>query len=283
MSQTAQLPDGRKLGYIELGDPNGKPVFFWSGGSRMGYPHDVSIPQALGVRLISLDRPGLGLSDFQPNRTLLDWPDDLTALADTLNIERFTVTGLSQGGPFALACAYKIPQRLTAAAVLSGLAPFQEPGVMAGMTFAYRTIPFMANGAPWLLRAMTALQSKFLNGERFGRMLENRFPESDKAVLRQRPDLIPMLVEDGLEVYRQGIDAIVQDIKIVCGDWGFRLRDITMPVYLWQGEDDRNVPPAMGRYIASAVRDCRATFYPNEGHLMAFTHWRDILTTLSTA
>jgi pimeloyl-ACP methyl ester carboxylesterase len=102
-----RLRDGRALGYAEYGDPGGTPVFFFHGspGSRLQRHPDASIASELGTRIITIDRPGYGLSDFQPERTLLDWPADVAQLADALHIERFAAIGLSGGGPYLLACA----------------------------------------------------------------------------------------------------------------------------------------------------------------------------------
>ena len=104
------LPDGRRLAYAEFGIPDGKPVFYFHGsnGSRLERHPDESIAASLGIRIITIDRPGHGLSDYQPRRKLLDWPGDVEALADSLGIGRFAVAGFSSGGPHLLACAYKI-------------------------------------------------------------------------------------------------------------------------------------------------------------------------------
>ena len=104
-SETIVLKDGRKLAYAEWGDPAGKPVFHFHGssGSRLERPPDEKV--LTGIRLITIDRPGHGLSDFKPGYRLLDWPDDVTALADHLGINKFAVEGWSFGGPYAIACA----------------------------------------------------------------------------------------------------------------------------------------------------------------------------------
>ena len=90
--QTLTLADGRRLGYAEYGDPAGTPIIFLQGtpSSRLMHP-DETITAQRAVRLIVIDRPGFGLSDFQPGRTLLDWPRDLTEFADKLGIRRSTL------------------------------------------------------------------------------------------------------------------------------------------------------------------------------------------------
>lgn len=93
--QTITLKDNRTLAYADYGYPAGKPVFHFHGSSssRLEHPQNVSILLDLGIRLITIDRPGHGLSDFKPNRQLLDWPDDVAALADHLGIEKFAISG----------------------------------------------------------------------------------------------------------------------------------------------------------------------------------------------
>ena len=117
-NQTIVLKDERRLGFAEYGDASGKAVlhFNGSGGSRLEHPSDLSILTDLGIRLISTDRPGHGISDPQPGRKLLDWPDDVGQLADHMGIDKFYVMGWSAGGPHALACAYRLPDRVSAGA-----------------------------------------------------------------------------------------------------------------------------------------------------------------------
>lgn len=113
MHRCVLLPDGRRLGYAEYGDSGGSPVFFLHGqpGSRLGRHHDESIATGLGARIVAVDRPGYGLSDYQSGRRLVDWPADVVALAEALNLGRFAVASVSNGGPYALACAALVPER----------------------------------------------------------------------------------------------------------------------------------------------------------------------------
>jgi len=150
------LPDGRLLAYAQHGDLNGKPVFFFHGtpSSRfLRHPDDV-LTSSLGIRLITIDRPGFGLSDSYPNRKLLDWPDDVAAVADVLGIERFAISGLSGGGPYAAACAYKIPHRVTMAGIICGVGPTDLPEHVALMYPIRRLGVRLARSAPWLLRPL---------------------------------------------------------------------------------------------------------------------------------
>ncbi len=109
------LPDGRRLGYAEYGDPEGWPLMFFHGtpGSRVMARFAAPKAREMGVRLIAPERPGFGLSDFKPQRQLLDWAEDVRELAEVLNLERFAVAGVSGGGPYVAACAWKMPARLS--------------------------------------------------------------------------------------------------------------------------------------------------------------------------
>ena len=123
---------GRAIGYEQYGDPAGRPVmlFHGFGDSRLTRPDDAQTA-ASGVRLVTVDRPGIGLTDPLPARTLLDRIGDVTALADHLGLDRFAVLGWSGAGPHALACGHTLGDRITAVGVASGFAPFDRPAVRA--------------------------------------------------------------------------------------------------------------------------------------------------------
>jgi len=114
-NKTIHLHDGRTLGYAEYGRADGKALFYFHGhpGARLEARFLAEQAAQTGIRLIGVDRPGMGQSSFQTGRRLLDWPDDVAELADSLQLDRFAVVGFSGGGPYALACAYKISHRLT--------------------------------------------------------------------------------------------------------------------------------------------------------------------------
>jgi pimeloyl-ACP methyl ester carboxylesterase len=135
-SETITLPDGRTLGYAEYGDPKGRPVIYFHGwpSSRLQSKLANTKAKWQHVRLIAVDRPGFGLSTYQEGRTILDWPDDVAVLADALMIKKFAVLGVSGGGPYVAAAAYKIPDRLTKASIAVGLAPTWIPGNLDGIS-----------------------------------------------------------------------------------------------------------------------------------------------------
>ena len=285
-SNTLRLKDGRRLGYAEYGDPTGKLAFFFHGmpGSRLEARFADEIARKHALRLIAVDRPGYGLSDFQRGRSFLDWPDDVVELADALGIERFAVGGVSGGGPYVAACAYKIPQRLTAAGIVSGVGPFEAPEATQGMSRQNRLLFGLARRFPWAVPVPLWLAAQGLRRfpKRAASFIERSFPEPDRKVLQSHPEVLDMLLRDAAEAYRPGVRGAAWESIMYARPWGFRLEDISMPVYLWQGEADANVPVSMGHYQAHAIPNCHATFYAGEGHLLCIDRMPEILAALLT-
>ena len=285
--KTAALPDGRSLGYTECGDPEGKPVFHFHGhpGSGLEAKLLAQAAEKVGVHLIGIDRPGMGLSDFKPSRQILDWPDDVVQLADTLGIERFAVEGVSGGGPYAAACAYKIPDRLSSCGIVVGLGPIYLLGT-EGMMMANRVQFFTARRFPWLLKLLL-----WLVVGRSGRYAENEgkieeifskfwrgLPEVDRNAIGDSK-LGKLYVAQLLNAFRQGSRGASYDAQLYVKPWGFKLEDISFDnVHLWHGELDVNVPVSMARAVAKAIPNCRARFYPGESHLsVAFNHMEEVM------
>lgn len=268
---TIRLRDGRTLGYAEFGQGSGDALLYF-GTSRLEARLLAEPAERAGIRLIGLDRPGMGLSEFQPARRLLDWARDTADLADRLRIDRLAVVGVSAGGPHALACAHALPDRLTACGIVSGVGPVVQ-------RFHMRV--------PWMLKSMMWLMSLFFQDkDRAGKSL-TRFtqgwPESDRNSLLV-PGVCELWAASLAESFRQGARGMSYDSLLVAGPhWGFDLADITLPrLFLWHGEFDEDVPVAMGRTVAENLRGCTASFYP-EGHLSVIVNHREEIVTALTS
>ena len=280
-NKAISLRDGRTLGYAEYGDPNGKPVFFFHGlpGSRLQRHPDESIATGLGARIITIDRPGYGLSDFQQARTLLDWPDDVSQLADSLRIDQFAAIGLSGGGPYLLSCAYKMPERITTATIISGMGPIDDKDALQSMLPAARLGLGIAPKIPWgFVRIALDPVARLISRNPLGakKMLPSSAPETDKKSFA-RSDIQEVDRQDLSEAYRRGAQGVLWEAVLLATPWGFRLQEIEKKIFLWHGEEDTTVPPQMGRYVARILSDCRSTFYPDEGHTLIYNYWREIL------
>jgi pimeloyl-ACP methyl ester carboxylesterase len=283
MDGQTRLSDGRSLAYAEYGAPGGKPVFLSHGlpGSRRFRHPERSIASELDARLIVPDRPGMGRSDYKPGFTIPDWPKDLGALADTLGLDRFAVAGFSGGGPFAAACAYALPQRVSAAAIVSGVGPVSAPGALEGMLPSNRLGYTVGRWMPWFLwRLVFGLYygDARHHPEKLARMSEGE-PEIDRVIM-EASGMREVLIETFAEAFRQGTLGPAREGWLLSRPWGFRLEEITVPVLLWQGEADVVVTPAMGRSMAASIPDCRARFLLGEGHLLFVEHWDEILCEL---
>lgn len=261
-----KLFDGRMVGYTEYGAPDGVPLFYFHGfpGSRLDYLFFDAGEAAMetNARVIAADRPGYGLSGFQRGRRILDWPDDVTALADALRLDRIAVLGISGGGPYAAACAFKIPGRLTATGIVSGMGPPGAPGMKDGASWTLPGTPSLIRRFVLMLTAM-GLQR---DPDRFLSRSKEAFSELDARLLDQ-PDLAQVFVAGLQEAFRSGVGGANRDAALYAQPWGFQLQDILAEVHLWHGEQDANVPVPVGRKVAQVLPNCNATFYEEEGHL----------------
>lgn len=276
--QLLTLPDGRRLGYDEHGPLDGKPLLYFHGtpGSRPEGRLFIEEESAerLNVRVVAPDRPGMGLSDFEAGCTMGDWPADVAALADALALERFAVLGYSGGGPYALACALKIPERLTAVGIVSSPAPYDVPGLTDGMDPNNLGFIELAHQRPRLSRLAHALPMGImprLAPGRFVAQAMTSLPEPDRKVLA-RPEFRQGFVESIVEAQRGGARGERFDTALMAPPWGFDLREIRTRAHLWHGCADRNAPLATGRFLASALPACEAHFCPEEGHLSLFAN-----------
>ncbi len=282
--EAACVSGAHVLGYLESGAPDGIPVFFFHGygGSRLSAHPDGSIAARLGVRMIAMDRPGIGYSSFQPQRKLLDWPDDIAAFADQMGIERFAVLGHSWGGAYALACAYKLSQRLIGVGVVCGAPPFAGADAMPNLPERLARMLQAAQGSRWRLRTNLWLQDRqaHQNPEQVYEDDWKATTGPDRAVLSD-PAMRAMLIPAYAEPFREGINGMYWDRIIPTQDWGFHLRDASTPAHLWYGEQDDNAPPAVGQYLAEQLPHAQLTVIPDAGHLLVYSHWGEILAALT--
>ena len=283
--QTLGLKDGRLLGFAEYGDPFGRPAFYFHGwpSSRLEAAPADQLARRMAVNLISVDRPGCGLSDHKPGRTLHDWPADVAQLADHRKVERFAVIGNSGGAPYAAACAAKIPERVTELLILCGLGPTDQRACVRPMMLSARFAICLARHAPrlaaWL--AMFALRRLARpNVVLFPESTLGDLPECDRIALRKAA-VRSALSAAVREAFRSGIRGPAWDGCVYAQRWPFNPLDIHAPTRLWHGEQDTIVPVEMGRFYAHSIPRCEATFYPDEGHFsLPFNRMEEIFDTV---
>jgi pimeloyl-ACP methyl ester carboxylesterase len=272
------LRDGRRLAFEEYGDPQGVPMFFFHGwiGSRLDFAPNDEGASNMGVRVLSVDRPGCGESDFQPNRKLLDWPGDIANAADELGLDRFAVCGHSFGGPYVAACALELKDRLTSATIVAGISPTKIPKVTKGMPGLVRMALWLGGRAPTFVRPYVSLMAATTkNPSLLKKGFEGMLPESELALFETAP--FEGFLDHSAEMVKHGSKGAYWDARVVLAEWGFDCGEIEMPVSLFYGTEDRNVPVAMGRYYDEAIPDTSSTFYEGEGHFIMYTRAAEIL------
>ena len=277
-----QLTDGRQLAYQEYGDCDGRPVFFFHGwiGSRLDFGPNDGIARELGIRVIAVDRPGCGSSDFQRARRLLDWPDDVSEMADALNVGKFAICGHSFGGPYVAACAYRLLERVTSAAIVAGISPLSFKGATRGMPALVRLVLWLGGHVPAITRPYVSLLASVVKKPKMiAKGIGSLLPRGELALLES--SRFDGFFENLDEMVKHGSEGAYWDARVFLGEWGFDCADIEMPVSLFYGADDQNVPIQMGEYYREAIPTTEATFYEGEGHFIMYSRAGEILRSLT--
>lgn len=265
------LRDGRTLAYTDFGDPSGYPLIFGHGmpGSRL--QGEFFHKQALqhNFRVLTPDRPGIGHSDYQPSRRLLDYPDDIQQLADALKLETFSHFGWSSGGSRTLACCYKLSDRVDLGVCLSGYTNFSEYGGHHALLESTRWPgPKLASYSPKLVEFVVRLVAR----------LSRRHPglymrEAEKLVNPADRDLLHRLLREGtfqrdqVLCLESGGKAIAADLLAELENWEFSLQEVHKPILIFQGEEDAFVRVDYAKHLAGRLPDAELTLMPGIGHL----------------
>lgn len=261
------LNDGRKICFSEYGDPDGVPIMYFHGtpGSRLEAGRFHGFASANQYRLIGIDRPGMGLSSPNKKHSILSWAKDVEFFADSLKLEKFSVVGHSGGAPFVAACAYVIPERLSGAAIVSGIAPFENPAAMASMDFKQRIIPSLIKTIPWFTPLMMKLTSMMMKNPKMLSQMVKQLPEVDQQYFRD-PESCKAMINCALEAFRNGVAGPAHEMRIIFNSWGFNLEDIKLPISIWHGALDAQGPVSHAKIYASLIPNATLKIFDNEGH-----------------
>ena len=277
--------EDRQIGFAEFGNPQGRAVFWLHGtpGARRQIPTEArSFAARKNIRLIGIDRPGIGSSTPHQYENVLGFTDDLRTIADTLGINRFAVIGLSGGGPYTLATAAAMPDRVVMAAVLGGVAPLiGEDGISSGLMELAKVVRPIIEVADTPIRWVAGSLIKLIGP--FGSPALDLYarisPDGDRNLL-SRPEFKAMFLDDLLNGSRKQLAAPFADIVVFARDWGFRLEDIKVPVRWWHGDADHIVPYAHGQHAVARIADAEMYTLPGESHLAGLGVPEDILTKI---
>jgi len=253
------------------------------GARRQVPPVGRKAAEELGLRVVSLERPGVGDSTDHTYERLGDWATDVAFVADQLGHDRFMIVGLSGGGPYALACAHELPDRVAAVGLLGALVPTAgDDAIAEGIVALSRRFNGalsmmrrpLGTGLWAMMRAANPLSHLMVQG--FARMM----PEGDRRVLGD-PALEAMFVDDLTVGSRRQFRAFVNDAILIGRPWGFRLADVKVPVRWWHGDADPFVPLAQAQQAASMLADAELVVRHGESHLGDFAAADEVLGALA--
>jgi pimeloyl-ACP methyl ester carboxylesterase len=285
VERTVTLRDGRRIGLAEFGPAEGRVVLWFHGtpGARRQVPpavRDAAFER--GVRVVSIERPGVGASTAHSYSSILDWTDDVGEVVDQLGIERYGVIGLSGGGPYVLACAYRFPERVVAAAVIGSVAPTRgedapEGGVVS-LTARFNSL-LGALEAPLRIGLWGTVRVLHPFASPIFDLYARLSPAGDQDVFAS-PGVKEMFIDDLLRATRCQCGAVVLDLVLFGRDWGFTPRDIVVPVYFWHGDEDYIVPVAHGQHLAGLVPGAELHVEVGAAHLANLTLGLEVLDAL---
>ncbi|MFO0602162.1 MAG: alpha/beta hydrolase [Polyangiales bacterium] len=279
---TLRLRSGRRVCLARYGAASGAPVVFFQGtpSSRLMRPPD-AISEALGARLLVVDRPGFGRSDPAPGRTLVAWAEDVAEVLEHFGVAGFHVAAVSGGCPYALATAWRWPDRVLSASVCGGSGPVDLPGALSGAALERRAGYLLARHVPSALRAiLRRYPDPRVDAEAFVRRYTGHNPPADQAVIAE-PDFHARYLANFVEAWRQGPDAFAEEVTLGASPWGFDLADIRVPVHFWFGGADNSTPLGMSRGMAARIPGARLTVLPGQGHMFVYgPRWREVLADL---
>jgi pimeloyl-ACP methyl ester carboxylesterase len=285
-----RLRDGRVLAYAEWGDPTGRPVAFCHGSpnSRLFCPDPKATLEA-GVRLVTPDRPGCGRSDPMPGRSVADWAGDFLELADLLQLPPCPIIGISSGGPYALACAARLPERVRSVGLVASVAPLDEvPGGWDALSVDVRRVVQLLRQAEWspedraVAEALAARRLEGFAADPTAIPAEFRSDENpDWLAFRDRPEAFERWLQGRREAARQGVAGYAGDWIAQVMPWGFAMADVRCPVHVWWGDRDSIVERADTECLGRLLPGCTTVTYPGEGHFVAAVHWAEMLASLA--
>lgn len=274
-----------RYGYYEYGDPSGRPVVVFHGTPACGAGFDWADAPALelGVRLVAIDRPGVGQSSAAAPYRVVDDAARVRAFADALGLERFGVWGYSGGGPYAVAAAATLGDRVTHAAIAAGMGQVGVWAELSDFEKTDRQFLGLATKRPWLARVLLSIagrSARLAPGVAYKSFMKQLSASDREVAAALGPPRAAMALFT--EAFAHGSAGVVADYAALAQPWGVDVAAISAPASIWHGDADLMVPLAHSEALASRIAHARVAVWPGEGHLATVTHVREILTALAS-
>jgi len=279
------LADGRIVSYSDTGPRDGRVVLLCHGlpGARVQIP-STEVLDTHGIRVIVIERPGIGRSSPHPVRTIADWSTDALAVLTEAQVAQLTLVGYSAGTPYALTFASLYPERVAQIYIVSGMAPSAAADI-AKLSPVNRWLHSLGNTLPPTARRAVAWTAATLIGVGaragdFGiSVMRSTFTAAENSYI-DTPDgavFRHMLAEN----FRQGYDGYLVDLGLVTRHWPIAYERIHHPVHAWYGSDDRITPPTAALSIQSVLPQTTVSITPGAGHLMIFMAWDELVSRIA--
>jgi pimeloyl-ACP methyl ester carboxylesterase len=276
---TAEVGEGRQLGWAEFGHPDGDAVLWFHGtpGACLQVPptvHEVALQR--GFRVIAVERPGTGRSTDHRYRRIAEFGPDIEQLADGLGVQRFAVVGLSGGGPYTLAVARHLPDRVVVATLLGGIGPVRGPDAVLSYTrlLRFAAPPLEVLRTPVGVAVSSAVRLATPVADPVFNLYARLLGFADRPVLGH-PQFKAMFLHDLITA--EGLRATAHDLALFARHWGFALDEVTVPVVVWHGLSDVIVPPSHGHHQAARLPRGELRVRPGAGHFAGFSEVADVL------
>lgn len=286
MSTLIKLSDNRTLAFETYGDSEGYPILYCHGfpGSRLEAAHFHEAALKKQCQIISIDRPGMGLSEFDENRTVLSFAHDIDELTDQLNLKQFSMISHSGGAPFLLACAHLIPHKIKKASIVSGISPPELWSKKNGVSQKERILSELLKRASFLTTPMMYLTRMLLkNPEKMIQQMIKNMSLVDQELFKNVGSK-KAIISAVQEAFRQTLKGPSSDMKLLFKPWGFKLQGIQTPIILWHAELDTQAPIAHARIYESHLPYVKMELIKNEGHISVMINYvDDILTSVLVA
>jgi pimeloyl-ACP methyl ester carboxylesterase len=272
------LRDGRMLGWAEYGDPHGRPAFYLHGAlsSRLEAAELEATARRQGIRLVAVDRPGIGRSTPVDRPSFARFAEDVRDLADFLGVERFGLLGVSAGSAHAACIASRYPERVTALVLVSSVCP---PGPGYAGSPHLRLLATLARVTDLHLRVLVALLAKMVRRRGASLIRDNARTSWDRRA-NELPNHPEIIAAAWIEGTRQGARHVARDARLVLCSWDVELRPPPCPVAIWHGIEDSTIPPDAARFFALVFPRAVLHLVDGEGHTLLACRQEEILSSL---